>query len=89
MRHCRFIGKRVRNHQIATRGHDLEYRGTEEVLVVETVYNPEPSSGLGPTELPCSRTKATRKTIEPGIPENCPVELSFWTRQSNMGIISG
>ena len=26
-----------------------------------------------------ARTKATRKTIESGIPENCPVELSFWT----------
>ena len=24
------------DHQIATRGHDLEYRGTEEVLVVES-----------------------------------------------------
>jgi len=27
-----------------------------------------------------ARTKATRKTIESGIPENCPVELPFWTR---------
>ena len=52
--------------------------------MVESVYNPEPSSGLGPTELPCSRTKATRKTIESGIPENCPVELPFWTRQSKI-----
>jgi len=34
MRHCRFIGKRVRT----TRGHDLEYGGTEEVLVVESPH---------------------------------------------------
>jgi hypothetical protein len=27
-----------------------------------------------------ARTKTTRKTIESGIPENCPVELPFWTR---------
>jgi hypothetical protein len=24
------------DHQLATRGHDLEYRGTKEVLVVES-----------------------------------------------------
>jgi hypothetical protein len=27
-----------------------------------------------------ARTKATRKTIEPSIPENCPLESSFWTK---------
>jgi len=27
-----------------------------------------------------ARTKATRKTIESGIPETCPVELPFWTQ---------
>jgi hypothetical protein len=34
-----------------------------------------------------ARTKATRKTIESGIPEHRFVELSFWTQQSIIGIM--
>ena len=34
-----------------------------------------------------STSTATRKTIESGIPENCPFELSFWTKQSKIGIL--
>ena len=36
------------DHQIATRGHDLEYRGTEEVLVVES---PHPDHAIVPVEI--------------------------------------
>jgi len=37
IRHCRFTGTGA-DHQMATRGHDLEYGGTKEVLVVESPH---------------------------------------------------
>jgi hypothetical protein len=30
-----------------------------------------------------ARAKATRKTIESAIPENCPAELPFWTKTAS------
>ena len=35
------------DHQIATRGHDLGYRGTEEVLVVESPHPDDAIAAVG------------------------------------------
>jgi len=50
MRHRWLIGKRGSDHQIATRGHDLEHRSTEELLVVESPPT-MPSAASGGADL--------------------------------------